>query len=687
MKHPLRRTPLSGQTLANTGWGLWGLGMTLVIAGLALLFINRAVPTPPRWGFRGIQSLIALPTLTAGAWIVTHRPRNRIGWLLLVAGFLAALTGVGEEYAVHALLAHPGRLPWGTAFASLSQWFWLPGYALLNIFVPLYFPNGRLVSLHWRVVAWLGELWIFLGCLWLFFAPGPLANLAFVENPAGLPQLASLYNGLEHYPFTPVVPGMILMLAAVLSLAVRYRRAGHVVQQQIKWFLLSSFLTTFAGLIGYSGYFGLIPQRLANLLLIAAIYINPLAILIAILRYDLYNIDLIINRALVYAALTAATIAFYIVVVGFFGTLLHTVSRSLIAFFATGLVAMLSHPLREWLQRRINHWMYGDRDDPYAVLTRLGQRLEDAVRPQAALPTIVETLAQTLKLPYVALALKDGDRLVEMASFGLRPANSSFKRLPLTHQRERIGALMLAPRSANEPFTEAEERLLDDLARQVEIAVQNVQLTRDLRRARQELVRAREEERRRIRRDLHDGLGPQLASQALTITAARRLYAQDPQAADRLLAEAIQHAQAATDDVRRLVHELRPPALDDLGLLGAIRSLINRLERSGLQIITHLPNEIGPLPAAVETACYFICQESLNNVIRHADASQCTLTLIKNEQLHLEITDDGIGFPADHPPGIGLRSMRRRAEEIGGSFQIKSRPEGGTQVAIRLPVK
>lgn len=664
-------------------WVLWGAGMVLVIATWALLWSNRAVPTPPRWGFRGVQSLIALPVLTSGAWIVAHRPRNRIGWMMLSAGLFASVTGFAEEYAVHAILARAGQLPWGAVLANISQWLWLPAYALLNIFVPLYFPDGRLVSARWRIVVRLGGLWILLGCLWLLFAPGPLPNLSFVENPLGLPQFAPLYRGLTPYPFLPLIPGMFLMFAAVGSLAVRYRRAGHVVQQQIKWLLFGASLTAFAGFIGYSGYFGILPQPLANLLLIAMIYTHPLAILIAILRYDLYSIDLLINRALVYGTLTALIVALYVGVVGAVGAMLQTRSNLLVAFLATGLAALLFQPLRDWLQRRVNRWMYGERDDPATLLSRLGEQLEKTGTPEAALKGIVETVAQALKLPYAAIALGEADDIV--AAYGL-PQNT-IRRFPLTYQGERVGELQAAERAPGEAFTPKDRRLLETVAHQAGAVAHAARLTADLRRAHQRLITAREEERRRIRRDLHDGLGPQLAGQMLTLSAARRLVAEDPQAADALLDEAIRHAQAATDDVRRLVHGLRPPVLDDLGLVEALRLLVRRVERSGLTLTASLPDTLDPLPSAVETACYFICQEALSNVLRHAQASHCRLKLTAGDELCLQIADDGVGIPAKHHPGIGLPSMRRRAVEIGGSFAVYTRPEGGTRLEVCLPIK
>ena len=669
--------------LTRLAWGLGGVGLLLAFAGLFLLVLNRNTPKTTAWGFWGFQSLNGIAMTLMGLLILRRLPRNLIGWLLMASGLLAALTGVSEEYAWYAIRTRPSLYASGVLAAGLGHWLWLPSYAIVAIHLPLLFPDGRYLSPRWRIVGGLGVLWMLLGSAWLIFYPGPITNLQIIANPFGLD--LALFQAVTLTPSTyylpALLPGQLLMALAALSMVLRYRRSGPEVRRQLKWFAYAAALMPIAGVLGR--FDGVVFDVLLYLFVAAM----PVSIAIAVLRHRLYDIDLLINRTLVYGVLTASTMALYALLVGFFSHLLQSVERSVIAFFATGVIALLFQPLRNYLQTRINRWMYGDRDHPYAVLIRLGQRLEDAARPETALTTIVETLAQALKLPYVALLLNEEGAFIEAASFGLPPAEGALKRLPLTYGGETIGELALAPRAPNAPFSEAEERLLNDLARPVEIAVHNVRLTRDLRRARRDLVRAREEERRRIRRDLHDGLGPQLAGQVLTLTAARRLAAADPQAADRLLAEAIRHAQSATEDIRRLIHELRPPALDNLGLAGALRSLASHFERSGLRIHLHLPEDLGSLPAAVETACYFICQEGLNNILRHAQASQCHLSLARGEHLCLEIRDDGVGLPVEHQPGIGLRSMRRRAEEIGGSFYIAPHPKGGTLLRVQLPVQ
>lgn len=412
----------------------------------------------------------------------------------------------------------------------------------------------------------------------------------------------------------------------------------------------------------------------------------PLALAVAILRYHLFDIDIVINRALVYSALTLSTMALYIFTVGYLGSFFQVRDRTMIAFLTTGLVAVIFQPVHERLQRVVNRFMYGERDDPYTVLARLGQRLEAGSTVETALPTIVETIAQALKLPYVAIEFKDGNGSRVAAAYGT-PQSYQETKFPLIHQNESFGDLVLTQRSENESFTPNEGRLLADLAREVEVAAHNVRLTADLQRSRQELVTSREEERRRIRRDLHDEIGPLLASQSLTLDAIEKLIAQDPAAAASLVRDLRGQTQGAVKEIRRIIYDLRPPTLDDLGLVEALRERFAQLGQSKLKIMLDAPEEIPSLSAAVETAVYRIAVEAVTNVIRHADARECHVTLRMNGDLHLEISDDGAGIPAKYHAGLGLSAMQERAEELGGTFRIKRGLDKGTRLMIVLPLE
>jgi signal transduction histidine kinase len=307
---------------------------------------------------------------------------------------------------------------------------------------------------------------------------------------------------------------------------------------------------------------------------------------------------------LLWASLTAFVVGAYVLVVGFLGSLLNLGNNLALSLVTTGIVALLFQPLRERVQRLVNRFVYGDRDDPYAIVSRLGQRLEATLAPEAVLPTIVETVAQALKLPYAAISLRQGDSLEVAAVYGT--PGRGVVNVPLIYQSESVGELMLAQRAPGDAFSAADHRLLEDLARQVGVAAHAVRLTGEIQRSRERLVTAREEERRRLRRDLHDGLGPSLASVTLKLDAARNLLPTDPVRVDALLAELKTQTQSAIADVRRAVYDLRPPALDELGLVSAIREHAARIAGDSLQIAIHAPDAIPPLPAAVEVAAYRI---------------------------------------------------------------------------------
>jgi signal transduction histidine kinase len=394
-----------------------------------------------------------------------------------------------------------------------------------------------------------------------------------------------------------------------------------------------------------------------------------------------------VKRPLLYGTLTVSVVMGYVLVVGSIGVLVQqTRVAFVISLVVIGLIAILFQPLRDRLQRAVNRLVYGERDDPYAVLSQLGKHMQATVAPESVLPTIVETIARSLKLPYAAIVLKQEDELSVVAAYG-SPTEQE-QRFPLVYQTNQLGELVLSPRSQGEPLTPADQRLLHDLTPQIGVAVNAVRLTVDLQRSRERLVTTREEERRRLRRDLHDGLGPQLASQTLTLTAARKLLHENPDAADALLADATVHVQEAITDIRRLVYDLRPPALDDLGLIAALREQIAQYQSSGISFTLDVPDQLPELSAAVEVACYRIIQEALTNVVRHAHARICMIHIALNGVLILEITDDGTGLTAECRPGVGFSSMRERAEELGGSCTIESRPApaGGTRVYTQLPL-
>ncbi len=517
----------------------------------------------------------------------------------------------------------------------------------------------------------------------ILFSDAAAQNLT-LRSPVAMQDAAADVLRLV-FPMSLLALGPVLFLIPAASIVVRYRRARGLERQQIKWLTYATALVALTWAVATTGLFG--TWALAVVMLASGGV--PVAAGIAIVKYRLHDIDLLIHRTLVYGALTAGIVAVYVVVVGALGAVFQTRGNLAISLLATGVVAVLFQPLREWLQRGVNHLLYGQRDEPYAVLSRLGQRLEATLAPEAVLPTIVETVREALKLPYTAIALRQGDRLVPAAASG--EASGEVLHLPLAYPHESVGELQLGLRGPGEAWSPADRRLLDDLARQAGVAAHAVQLTAELQRSRERLVSAREEERRRLRRDLHDELAPTLAALALSAATARDRTQSDP-ATTALLAELYSGLRGAVGDIRRLVYELRPPALDELGLVTAIRERAaayngsRQTQVDNLQVTIEAPEHLPPLPAAVEVAAYRLVQEALMNVARHAQAHSCTIRLALTNGLQVEVADDGVGLPANYRAGVGLRSMRERALELGGRCTIECRNGTGTCVEAWLPV-
>jgi signal transduction histidine kinase len=615
--------------------------------------------------------MVALPLasvvvcLVVSTLIVWRRPDDRMA--LLVALLLVTL---GPIIATNSVSASPS--PWQVpneclTFLALS----------LLVLVFLLFPSGQFVP-HW--MRWTPVIFI-----------AGLVPTVFVAP--------LMPNTLVEW-LTYLV--LLCVLATVVLLQLyRYRRVSSPLQrQQTKWVVFGLAVVLTVDVIVTVPYllFPVLAERSSLYLLVHNVVFPflplflPLSFGFAMLRYRLWEIDIIINRTLVYGTLTASVVGVYVLVVSILSKLLHTFGDFPIALLATGLVAVLFQPLRARLQRGVNRLMYGERDDPYAVLSRLASRLETTLAPEAILPTIVETVAQALKLPYAAIALKQGDEFSLTASYGHPQDNSLI--LPLVYHTETIGQLRLSPRAPGEAFTAADRRLLEDIAHQAGVAAHAVRLTVDLQRSRERLVTTREEERRRLRRDLHDGLGATLAALHLQAGAIRLLMQQDLPAADAELVELQTEIRSAIADIRRLVYALRPPTLDELGLVGAIRQYAAQYDLKGmpndsdgcLRVAVEAPEHLPALPAAVEVAAYRIVQEALTNVARHAHARTCTVRLTIADAFQLEISDDGVGFQLESGAGVGLLSMRERAAEAGGSCVVESVPGRGTRILVHLPL-
>lgn len=514
--------------------------------------------------------------------------------------------------------------------------------------------------------------------------------------------------------------GVIVAMAALIvttSLALKLKAAGtEIERQQLKWILVGAsiaivwiamehVLYLFAPLVTHSiwsTYLVLMDK------VVGSAFTGCVAV--AVLQFQLFDIDIAINRGLVYGGLTLFIVVAYALIVGGLSVAFaqlapadNAMMKTLLPLIATILIVLAFQPLRDRLQRAVNRLMYGERDEPYQVLTRLGQRLEAALEPASALPLTVETVAHALKLPYVAIRLKQDNIFQPVAAYGT-PQNQ-VTRFPLIHASETIGELVAAPRAAEESFTEADCRLLGDLARQISVTAHGVLLSADLERARLRIVGAREEARRRLGSDLHDGVGHQLAGLSRKVESIASLLERDPAAARALLNETAQQIKATTAQVRSLAHQLHPPELELLGLVAALRERIQEHgpgEQGGPVIRLDAPEELPNLPTAIQVAAYYIALEAITNAERHSAAKTChvrlamaqgecpptsMLAVLHTPVLELDIADDGRGLPPDalNHAGLGLLSMQARAAEVGGICTITSAPGSGTRVSVCLP--
>jgi signal transduction histidine kinase len=655
---------MSEEKARRLAWPIAWTSIAMVVIATALTLITLAA------GGEGQQSAVhfivspifAITYSLVGALISSRHPRNPVGWISAAVGFLSALSLMAIAYVTLGQSeAVPRSLP-GTDLAYwVAYWVWIPPTVLPMTFLILLFPDGRLPSRRWRAVAWAAGVGIVAGVLGAAFYPGLEEQIgAPGPNPFAVQESRGALDILAGVAVPLILLGVIGSVAAVV---IRFRRSRGIERQQLKWMAYAGGVMVFMFLLSVVPYALLADNQAANEIGMALNAVGQVGIVlaagIAILRYRLYDIDILINRTLVYGALTAVVIGLYVLVVVILGSLFQARGNLGISLVATGMVAVVFQPLRGRLQHSVNHLMYGERDEPYRVLSRLGNRLEATFAPGEVLSTIVETVAQALKLPYVAIALVVPDDFEIAAEYG-HPVDQPLI-LPLTYQAETIGQLVCGPRSPGEPFNAAERQLLEDMAHQAGVAVHAVQLTADLQRSRERLVTAREEERRRLRRDLHDGLGPELASLILKLQAARNMIDGDPNAADTMLAELKTQVQEAIADIRRLVYDLRPPALDQLGLIPAVReTAASHNKAGGLRVEVEGPDAMPSLPAAVEVAAYRIAQEALHNVTKHARADSCIVRFTLEDALELEVLDNGVGLPDALRAGVGLTSMKER---------------------------
>lgn len=668
---------------ARAGWAVSGASAGLIGFWLVL-------GAPSQVGDHGLRDFLegeyanivfGLAFPVVGALILSRGPGHRLGWLYCFSGLACAVTLASYAYAQRGLVERPGSLPGALAAAWLSSWVWMCGFSPLLTFGVLGFPDGRLPSRRWWPVAALTGLTIGVGVVGIALRPGALENHPARDNPLGLPLVGPWFDAVVDPLWLPLL--LVTIVASFASLVVRHRRGTAVERDQHRWLVVAIGLLVVSFAIPADAPVGVV----GTVLIAAAVPLVPLSVGVAVLRSKLDDVGMTVRRSLVYGWLLAAGLALYAAVVLSLETVLRGHAQPAVALLGAGAVAVAYQPLRQRLQRSTDRMLYGDRGDPYAVSASLGRQLESFGSATQALPATVAAIAKALRLPYVAIELPGDPPHRPSAAYGSLTGVDPVA-IPLTHGGDKVGRLLVGQRDAREILTRAERRLLEDLGRLVAVATHAALLDRALRRSLDRLVVAREEERRRLRRDLHDGLGPALAGVALGVDAARNLLGTDRQAADQLLEQLKTETLGCVGDVRRIVDDLRPPTLDDLGLLPALRAFADRLSsrNDALTVVVESAVPLPELPAVVEVAAFLIATEALTNVARHARARHCRLRVTVASDLTIEVSDDGIGIASDQSRGVGLPSMAERAAQLGGSCVVGRATQGGTLVLANLPL-
>ena len=696
MTHAQNQTAIASPH-PNRSWRLWAVraGWLLIFALITGIFIASA-PSARLNELRGWQFYDAARAIRPYIHVYTFAAIVLVCRLVVVAIFYAvalliAFRKWGDWFALFvsaALLL----VVWGFGARSDTSSYVFPIWlseveplltGLLNLlfvasWVLLFYllPDGRFVP---RRAGWLA----------LLIIPGLL--LSTLSSYSAIPYQYRIR--IAEFAWGILFIGILITILVGLYFQLyRYRNVATPAQrQQMKWILVglaAQPLPMLFGMIGLGGSWGAVGAIFIPLFVVTLL---PVTIGLAVFRLRLWDVDPLINRSLVYGGLTLLVLILYVALVSIAFYVFGEAPNLLLAALAVSVTALLAQPIRARLQHAVNRLMYGNRDDPVTVISELGRQMEHTAAPEESLATLVETIGRSLKLPYVAIATREGGGGAVVAASGT--AQPDTLRLPLVYQSRQVGALLVTPRAPGEAFTPAERRLLNNIAQQAGAAVYAAQLTDHLQHSREQLVLAREEERRRLQRDLHDGLGPQLATLSMQLDVARRLAAESSPDAANLLGRLSADTQTAIADIRRLVYDLRPPALDQLGLAGALREYVagQKNGNAGLRVTVEAPDALPPLPAAVEVAAYRIAQEAVANCLRHAKATECSIRLAIDSDLTLEISDNGRGLPSgvggqEPASGVGLVSMRERAAELGGECRIESAPGGGTRVIVTFPL-
>jgi signal transduction histidine kinase len=642
-------------------WSLqWVAATVSPVAVVALVLVGqlteagRTVPVSTI----GPMTVLAASSTAMGAVVLAYLPRHLVGRLLALAGVVATV----EVVAISWSRSEP--LGW------LSQWAWWPPFTLTFLAL-LVFPDGRLPSPRWRPLVATLVVTTTVGVVALAVAalddstlliPGPPSDT--LSPLAGFSLMVAVFA---------VLLGLLSVLGVLWSLWRRWRSADGDSRLQLTCLILAVVLLAL-------GIFLDVRDVPAGWALYAVAL--PVAMTVAVLRYHLYDLDRLVNRSLVWLLMTLLVIVGFVVLVSILRNAVTDIDDSHASLVATGMIAVTFDPLRQRVQHGVNRLLYGDRDDPYKVIAQLGDLLEHTADPTAVLPSLVDTIAQSLQVPYVAIELESQHGANVVASHGtpVTPAES----FDMLAHGQRMGRLLVGTRTSGAHFVHRECRLLQNVAAHAAVAAEATRLISDLRDSRERLIVAQEEERRRLRRDLHDGVGPSLAGMSMQVRAARKVVV-GQERVEHILANLDEDLRRCNAEMRVLVDRLRPPALDR-GLEAALRGECARFDSTALTVRLDVSGSLEGLPAAVEVVAYRILSEALANVARHSQARTCWVTVVRDEVLVLVVQDDGVGLGHQVRRGVGLSSMQERAAEIGGTCQVTSADGSGARVEIRLPV-
>ncbi|GGT00176.1 hypothetical protein GCM10010156_67890 [Planobispora rosea] len=650
MARELGRSGSEGQHAGEAHGRVRLTGVLIAVVSVALECANIVVTAElPQPGYTPLpfapEDMAGTAFPLFGALLIFRRPRLLIGWLLAVGGLACAVNILTVNVALlNGASLSAGAVP--APYRLTINLSWVLATLLLGMLLPLLYPTGRLPSPRWRPVAALALLVQGLDAVrWL------LVSLDVVKLPPAVTKFM-------HWPAN------VVMALAFASLAVRFHRAEPLERRRILWPLFA-----FAGL--------LVPWVVGGpiwWLTSFTIPLIPAAITFSILRHGLYGIDTLITRTLVGAGLVGVIGGVYVAVGAASSLFLSDVDRlgGLLAALCAG---AFFHPLRRILQRGADRLLYGSKGDPVALAGELRRRLQ-RTDPAEGLPAALDVLREGLSVTGVAVRFPDG----RPARTTVGELGETAREVPLVWHGEPVGHLLIGPPGARRLPAAHNERVVAALTPYIADCAHAVRLVAALRHSRERIIAAREEERRRLRRDLHDGLGQSLSGMAMSINAARHYLHASPENAERLLDGLRSGMDSVTGDIRQLVYGLRPPALDDLGLAGAIT------EMAGPGVAVEADGDLTGLPAATEVAAYRIVQEALTNVRKHASATTVRVALERSDHLVVRVSDDGVGVPPERRSGVGLTSMRERAAELGGTCLITSPPGEGTTVEAVLPL-